>query len=123
MLVVVGRVANVYQIGNFRNLISFLVFGSNPQGRNAHQLQFVPVNHIGAEVRVDDVDRDEKGLRVQVVFEMHINQPVEQNHSHVLCDVGLVLEVVEVLKWFAYRSQQILQYLLLVHFFLSLGRF
>jgi hypothetical protein len=83
-------------------LVSFFVFGSNPQGGNAHELQFVPVDHIGREVGVDDVDRYEKGLGVQVVFEMHINEPVEQNHSHVFCDVWLVLEVVEVLGWFAH---------------------
>ena len=82
-------------------MISFFVFGCNPKGCNSDQLKLITVYDIGAEVCVDDVDGDEKCLWVEFVFQMDIDEPIEKDHSHVLCDIRLALEIVEVLGWFA----------------------
>lgn len=87
-------------------MVGFLIFGSNPQSGDSHKLQFVAVDHLGAQEGVDDVDSDEKSLRVELVLQVDVNQPVKKNHSHVLGDVRLGLEIVEVVGWFAHRTQQ-----------------
>ncbi len=82
-------------------MVSFLIFGRNPERGNADKLQLVAINDVGAEVGVDNVDGDKKGLWVKFVLEVDVDEPVEEDHAHVFCDVGLGFKVVEVLWRFA----------------------
>lgn len=89
----ISRVADKDQIGDFGNLVCLLIFGCDPQGSDAHQLQLVAPDYYLLQVGVDYVDVDEQRHGLQLVLEVHIHQPVEQHSSHVLADIGLLLEV------------------------------
>lgn len=87
-------------------MVGFLVFCCNPQGSNAHKLKLIAVNHIVTEISVDDVDGDEKGLWMELVLEVDINEPIEEDNSHVFSNVGLAFKVVEVLGWLTDRADE-----------------
>lgn len=54
------------------------------------------MQRLTGEELIDDVNSDEERLWMQFVLEMHIDEPVEQHHAHVLGNVLLLLEVVVV---------------------------
>ncbi len=56
---------------------------------------------------------------MQFVFQVHVDQPVEQNHTHMLCDVRLTVEVVVVSWSWAVLFKQKLKNLLLVDILLT----
>lgn len=76
LLFSVGGVTDVDQVGDFGYLVSFLVFGCYPERSDSHELELVSVDHISTEVRVNNVGTDEKSLRVQFVFKVHVYEPV-----------------------------------------------
>ena len=83
-------------------------------------MELVSVDNISAQIRVNNVDGDEKGLRMELVLEVDINEPIKQNQSHMLGDVRLALEVVKVLGWLADRAEKKLKNFILVDFLLAL---
>lgn len=104
-------------------MISFFILSGDPQGSNAHKLKLVSVDNIRTQICVNNVDGDEKGLRMELVLEVYINEPIKQNHSHVLGDVGLALEVVEILGWLADRAEEKLKDFIFVDFLFALRWF
>jgi len=45
------------------------------------------------EVAINDVDSDIKGLGQQLEFGVHVDEPVDQNGSHIFVNLGLALHV------------------------------
>lgn len=49
-----------------------------------------------AQVLINNVHTNEQSLRLQLVLQVHIHQPVQQHRSHMGCDIRLLLEVLGV---------------------------
>jgi hypothetical protein len=88
----VGTVADVDQIAQFR-WVNLLVLGGNEEARDANELQLVTLNLLDRQVTVDEIDREVEGLRNELEFEMDLNQPVNEDGTHALIDVRLILHV------------------------------
>ena len=68
---------------------------------------------------VNNVDCDEKCLRVQFVLQVYINEPIEQHDSHMFSYVGLLVKVVIVHWGRSYLTEKELQYLLFINLLLT----
>ena len=67
-----------------------LVLAGQQHGGDAHQLQVAPGDGHDGQVAVDEVDRQEQGLRHQLELEVHLHQPVHQDGPHLVVNVRLV---------------------------------
>lgn len=108
----ISRIADKDQVSNFGHLICLLIFWCNPQGCNPHQLKLVTLNDNFLKVGINYVDVDEQCHRLQLILQMHIHQPVHQYCSHVLRDIGLILEITRLHSFVFPQLRQVLDDLL-----------
>jgi len=66
----------------------------NKHGRRADELQFAPLYGHHRQETVDKVNGKEQRLAVQVVLIGNFDQPVDEDRSHIRCNVCLTLHVI-----------------------------
>ena len=71
-----------------------LVLGSEQHRRDTNQLEVLPRDRLLREEAIDEVVREEKGLRHQFELEMHLDEPVDEDSAHLVVDVRLDEHVV-----------------------------
>lgn len=82
------------KIGEFGDLVCFLVLGSNPEGSHPNQLQFISRHRFKLEESIDDPGGEEERFRHESILLVHFLEPAEEHTSHMLGEVGLKMEVV-----------------------------
>lgn len=71
-----------------------MVLGCDPKGSDAKQLKPIPADSLNRQIHIDEPNHKEVGLACQLVFLMHLHQPIQQHPSHVLAEIWLDREVV-----------------------------
>lgn len=71
-----------------------LVLGGDEHGRDADELQLPAQHGLQREVPVDDVHGEVEGLRHQLEFVVHIDDPVCQDGPHLGIDLHLGVDVI-----------------------------
>ena len=72
---------------------------------------------------VNNVDCDEKCLRVQFVLQVYINEPIEQHNSHMFSYVWLLVKVVIVDRSRSDLTEKKLQDFFFINLLLTLSFF
>ena len=88
----VGAVGDVDTVANQR-WIDFFVFGGNQESRDAYQLEATASDLDKAEVAIDDIDSEIERLGGEKELAMHVDEPIDENRSHDLVELGLPTHV------------------------------
>jgi len=88
----VGIVANVYKVADFRR-VNLFKLGGNQRARNAHELEFIPVHNGLRQIAIQKTYGEVECIRQHSEFEIHTHQPVNENDTHLVTNVNLVLHV------------------------------
>lgn len=87
-----GVVSHVDVVLNSRG-IDLLVLGCDDHCCNAKQLHLVPSNLPTCEESVNQVGRNVQRFSLKSELYLDVNQPVDQDHSHLLIDLALLEHV------------------------------
>ena len=72
---------------------NLFVFASNQHGSNPNELEVIFAACLFLEIAINKVYCQEQTLNLELKLEVHLNNPVDKNASHTLCDVRLYLHV------------------------------
>mmetsp|Transcript_128265 Transcript_128265/g.411002 ORF Transcript_128265/g.411002 Transcript_128265/m.411002 type:complete len:344 (-) Transcript_128265:240-1271(-) len=86
----VGDVDEVVDAGGAQ----LLELGRDEQSSDAHELQELPRGGLPRQVGVDEADREEERLRLELVLLVDIDEPVDKDGPHLRIHVLLALHVV-----------------------------
>lgn len=89
----IGIVWDVHEVVHFGSP-DFFILRSQEHGGDSHELQILPGDALDAEVSIDQVGRQKQRLRHKLEFEVHFDEPVNQNGAHFLVDVRLTRHVI-----------------------------
>ena len=82
----VGDVHEITALGS----VDLLVLGRDEHRGHTDELQLVARNRLLLEESVDQVGGEVEGLRHELEFEVDLNEPVDQNRTHLLVNVRLL---------------------------------
>lgn len=51
------------------------------------------MDDLAAKVTIDEMDRNEEGLGLQLVLQVDIDQPIQEHWSHVFSDISLPVKI------------------------------
>ena len=85
----VGSICDVHQIAEFW-WVDFLVLGGQHEAGHADELQLGSAHSLALQVPVNKVDCEIERLMNHLEFEVNLNEPVNQDGSHLLIDVFLL---------------------------------
>ena len=91
-------VARVRMVANKNMLakwcwVNFFVLAGDEERRDADQLKLGTRNLLSLKVPINQVDGKVQCLRNELEFQVHFHKPVDENRSHSLVDVRLLLHV------------------------------
>ena len=89
----VGAVADEDKVADLGGP-DLLVLGGDQHRGDPDELEVLPRDPVHVEVPVDDLDRQEEGLGHQPELEVHLDKPVDQDGTHLVVDVRLLVHVV-----------------------------
>jgi len=84
----VGAIGDVHKISNFRE-VDLLVLGGEEHAGHADELQSLSGDDFALQKSVDEIDRQIQGLGHQLEFEMYLDEPIDEDRSHLGVDVRL----------------------------------
>ena len=88
----VGPIADVDKIPELGR-VDLLVLGGDQKAGNTDELELGTLDLLDRKVPVDEVDGEVQRLRHQLELEVNLDQPIDEDGTHALVDVGLVLHV------------------------------
>ena len=88
-------VCNIHKVGN-DGRVDLFVLGSYEHSGDTDQLQFVAVDRGRAQESVDQIHSKEESLLEQSKLQVHLNEPIDEDLTHRLIDVLLVVHVFSV---------------------------
>ena len=74
--------------------IDLLVLRRHQHASNTYQLQVTTLDLDFFKVSIDKAHRQEQGLRQEFEFQVHLNDPVDEDCPHLFVDVALVAHIV-----------------------------
>lgn len=89
---IVGDVLEVLDVGRE----DFLVLRSNEHGSDTDKLKAVELDNLARQEAIDDVHCQEKGLRQQPKARVNLQQPVDEDATHLPFEFILAVHVVRV---------------------------
>lgn len=87
---------------DFRNVVSFLIFGCNEEGGGSKELKVFFSHLFFHEVLIDDHDNREESLREHFEPEMQVDNPIDEYASHVGFDFLLFRHVINQVVLFGF---------------------
>lgn len=88
---------------DFRNIVSFFVFGCNEESGGSKKLKVFLSHLFFHEVLINDHGDREESLREHFEPEMQINNPIDENASHVGFDFLLFRHVINEVVLFGFQ--------------------
>lgn len=79
-----------------RRAHDLLVLGGDEQGGDADELELDERDDAGGQEAIDDVGREENGLRQQAELGMNLDEPVDEHPAHLPRHLALVRHVVRI---------------------------
>lgn len=88
----VGLVRDVHEVTDLGSVNLFILGGNEHRGA-AHELELGARDGAALEEAVDDVDGEVQRLGAELKLEVHLDEPVNEDLTHLGVDVRLLLHV------------------------------